>query len=189
MRSVHISVVLALLVVTGCAIEHTSDPCVEDLRPGSFELDVIPIPNFDIAGRMELARDGTFVGHPAFAVTGCVGTLTADEQRTLLADIQDARLPCERGRLDSCWGTEHMAVRDIRIHLFSESGAVTGCNALRFVGPGCGTPLDRLVENLERGPLARVYREGGCTEERRYEYTDAWGGSGEPQHPPLPTCE
>ena len=190
MRMLPVTCVIALLAASGCALEHTSDPCVEDLRPGSFELEVIPLVNFAIAGRMELARDGTFVGHPAFTTMRCAGTLTAEEHRTLVDDIVASRLPCAGSRLDNCHGTLDTPVRDILVRTLGESGDVARCNALRFVGSGCGTPLDRLVENLERGPLARVHAEGGCAE-GYYEYTgaDGWGGPGEPQRPPLPTCD
>ena len=170
MRSLHIPLALALLAPTGCAAGHTLDPCADQVRAGFFELEVVPIQNFVIAGRFELTRDGRFVGHGFNDLDGCSGALTGEEMDALVADMAISRVACARDSTRNCIGRTDQPVQDVRVRLYGASDEVVHCNVLRVMRAGCGTPLDTLLDHVETGPLSRAQAEGGCAGEP-YDYS------------------
>ena len=176
------------IVGTGCALDHASDPCVVGVRPGGVELEVIPIPNFNIPARFELARDGSFVGHPSGGGGRCEGWLTEEEASALAAGIVETRLPCAASQCSDCMGVTDEPSQDVRIRVYAETGDLLRCNVLRVLRAQCATPLDAFLDDLDWGPLARVRAEGGCSGEP-YEYSGASGGARCPEGSPLPTCD
>jgi hypothetical protein len=178
------------LVLAACSssVEASPDagPACDPVTPGEYDLSVIPLvySTINLGPRIELERDGAFVGHGAGRgdPARCEGTLSADEALELADALNGEGALClGDSTADDTSDPERF---DVRIRVYDAGGSVRECHSFRHFSTLSETPFRAVITALYR-VTNRIDAAGGCTGER-YEYT-AWpGGPSDP--PPAVAC-